>query len=189
MSGTRERLIEVAAELVDEGGPSAVTLREVGKRAGFSHNTPYKHFDSKEDLLACVAARELRTLTSAIHVAIEARQGLGRVEAAAEAYINWARIHPARFKMAFGEWSIDHEVLGQAAETTWNTMYQTVVQALDEEPQVTQNPDVVLSLLWALVHGAADLDLSGHLRKRPESPSAQELVSTLLSTISGRPQS
>lgn len=183
MSGTKQRLVEVAADLVDEGGPSAVTLREVGKRAGFSHNTPYKHFNSKEDLLAQVAAQELNTLTTAIQAAIDPLQGLGRIGAAAEAYINWARSHPARFKLTFGEWSIEHDVLGQAAEATWGTMYRAVEQALEEEPHANHNPDTVLSLLWALAHGAADLDLSGHLRKRAESPSAHDLVTTLLSTL------
>jgi AcrR family transcriptional regulator len=60
--GTRERLIAVAAELVDEGGPAAVTLREVGARAGVSHNTPYRHFADMRDLLAVVAAGALRDL-------------------------------------------------------------------------------------------------------------------------------
>ena len=45
--------------LLDEGGVDHVTLREVGRRAGVSHNAPYKHFESKEALLAAIAAREL----------------------------------------------------------------------------------------------------------------------------------
>ena len=60
MASTRARLIEAAAALLEEGGPGAVTLREVGRRVGVSHNAPYKHFADKEDLLAAVAAAELR---------------------------------------------------------------------------------------------------------------------------------
>ena len=33
---TRRALLDAAAELLDEGGPEAVTLREVGSRAGVS---------------------------------------------------------------------------------------------------------------------------------------------------------
>ena len=57
-SDTRDTLVAVAAQLLDEGGPEAVTLREVGHRAGVSHNAPYKHFADKEALLAAVAAFE-----------------------------------------------------------------------------------------------------------------------------------
>ena len=56
---TREALLDAATDLLDEGGPVAVTLREVGHRAGLSHNAPYKHFADKNALLAAVAAREL----------------------------------------------------------------------------------------------------------------------------------
>jgi AcrR family transcriptional regulator len=47
MSSTREALVAAATDLVDAGGDQAVTLREVGKRAGVSHNAPYKHFRDK----------------------------------------------------------------------------------------------------------------------------------------------
>ena len=59
MTSTRDALIDAAAELSAAGGPAAVTLREVGRRAGVSHNAPYKHFADKEELLAAVAARDL----------------------------------------------------------------------------------------------------------------------------------
>jgi AcrR family transcriptional regulator len=57
--GTRDDLIEVATGLLDRGGVAAVTLREVGRLAGVSHNAPYKHFADKQALLAAVAARDL----------------------------------------------------------------------------------------------------------------------------------
>jgi AcrR family transcriptional regulator len=57
--GTRDALVEAAARLLDAGGVEAVTLREVGRRAGVSHNAPYKHFASTQALLAAIAAREL----------------------------------------------------------------------------------------------------------------------------------
>jgi AcrR family transcriptional regulator len=59
MTSTRDALIDAAADLLTTGGPAAVTLREVGRRAGVSHNAPYKHFADKEELLAAVAARDL----------------------------------------------------------------------------------------------------------------------------------
>src|SRR2546429_7684555 len=66
VSNTRDTLLAAAAQLLDEGGPEAVTLREVGHRAGVSHNAPYKHFADKQALLAAVAARELDRSSSAL---------------------------------------------------------------------------------------------------------------------------
>ena len=55
---TRERLIAAAKQLVDEGGPGAVTLREVGRRAFVSHNAAYRHFVNRDALLAAVAEED-----------------------------------------------------------------------------------------------------------------------------------
>ena len=53
---TRCALLNSAAALLDSGGPGAVTLREVGARAGVSRGAPYRHFAEKESLLTAVAA-------------------------------------------------------------------------------------------------------------------------------------
>src|SRR3954471_17866859 len=55
-AATRRALVGAAAELLDEGGPEAVTLRAVGARAGVSRGAPYGHFPDKDHLLAAVAA-------------------------------------------------------------------------------------------------------------------------------------
>ena len=43
-AATRRALLDDAAALLDSGGPDAVTLREVGARAGVSRGAPYRHF-------------------------------------------------------------------------------------------------------------------------------------------------
>lgn len=52
---TRRALLDAAAELLDLGGPEAVTLREVGARAGVSRGAPYRHFADKDSLPTAVA--------------------------------------------------------------------------------------------------------------------------------------
>ena len=59
----REALLEASIQLIAEIGPSAFTLREVARRAGVSHNAPYRHFHDKGDLLAAVAAQGYSELT------------------------------------------------------------------------------------------------------------------------------
>jgi AcrR family transcriptional regulator len=103
---TRDALVAAAAALVDHGGPEAVTLREVGRRAGVSHMAAYKHFDDKEALLAAVAARELDRLGTAVAAADTAESPpSAALRAAAHSYISWALEYPARFKLVFGAWT------------------------------------------------------------------------------------
>lgn len=57
MEDKRERIIETAIELAEQGGFDAVRLRDVAARADVALGTLYKRFRSKEELL--VAALEL----------------------------------------------------------------------------------------------------------------------------------
>lgn len=182
--GTRDRLIEAGAELVDEGGAAAVTLREVGARAGVSHNTPYRHFDDKRDLLATVAAAALDDLAERIRAAA-ARRGTGaeRVERAALAYVGWAAARPARFTLVFGPWGDEpHEALGGAADSAVAALH-TCVAAAVEDGSLVGDPVRIAAMLWALGHGAADLDRTGHLRKQSTSPTAADLVRELVDRL------
>src|SRR5271154_7271500 len=52
----RRALVDAAAQLVSCCGPTAVSLREVARIVGVSHNAPYRHFPTREALLAAVAA-------------------------------------------------------------------------------------------------------------------------------------
>src|SRR3984957_6024861 len=59
----KESLLDAAVALIGEVGPQGFTLREVARRAGVSHNAPYRHFRDKDDLLAAVAAQGFDRLT------------------------------------------------------------------------------------------------------------------------------
>ena len=62
----RESLLSAAVVLIGEVGPSGFNMREVARRAGVSHNAPYRHFRDKGELLAEVAAQGFRELNAAM---------------------------------------------------------------------------------------------------------------------------
>jgi len=50
VTGTRERLLRAARQLIDEGGYGATSVLAIAERAGVASGTLYRHFASKEDL-------------------------------------------------------------------------------------------------------------------------------------------
>lgn len=162
-SGTRELLIEVAANLLDAGGVDAVTLREVGHRAGVSHNAPYKHFPSKESLLAAVAARELARMSERQRQAPADGDARLRLAALLHGYLTWAMAHPARFKLVFSAWTTASAELAEQAEAAASTLVEAVAAAQRAGVLPVGDPQRLASLLRSLAHGAVDLALSGHL--------------------------
>lgn len=164
MPSTRDTLIAVAAELMDDGGLDAVTLREVGHRAGVSHNAPYKHFADKEALLAAVAARELdQRATSITTILATSGSSEAALRTAMHGYVAWAVKFPVRFKLVYGPWSHGSEELAIAAGAARGPLLNAVIAAQQDGALPAGDPERVTALLQAVAHGAVDLALAGHL--------------------------
>jgi AcrR family transcriptional regulator len=176
MTGRREELIDVAARLLDAGGPQAVTLREVGRAAGVSHNAPYRHFPDKAHLLAAIAARELRRQ-------IPHDEGLD-VERRMAGYVRWALAFPERFRLVFARWEIEDSELGSAADAARAGLVRAVTLAQGEGRLPSGDAERMASLLLALSHGAVTLALAGHLARDGKGrASPDDLVADLFACL------
>jgi AcrR family transcriptional regulator len=156
-------LVGAAAALLDRGGPAEVTLREVGKLAGVSHNAPYKHFADKEELLAAIAAVELRNQSQLMKQLAETRQPIDALKTLAHLYADWARGKPARFRLTFGAWKRESKELREAVEES-RTLLVSIVKAAQARLELPRgDPERLAALMLALAHGAVDQALAGHL--------------------------
>ncbi len=175
-------LLEAAVHLLDEGGLEAVTLREVSHRAGVSHNAPYKHFTDKEALLAAIAAVELQRLGTSLAAIREQQPSPAEVlRAALREYVTWAMTYPARFKLVFGVWTTGSEELAIAANGSRTVLIEIVTVAQRAGLLPAGDSDRLTALLQALVHGAVDLALIGHLSPGGKGhASPEDLVDDLL---------
>ena len=173
---TNERLIDAAVELLDRGGPPAVTLREVGKLAGVSHNAPYRHFADKEDLLAAVATRELRKQAASMSAARKMRSTRLALRTAVREYFDWARIYPARFALVFGSWSKPNSELREAARYTLSLLVEIVRKGQDQGELPRAKPERLAALIHAVAHGSAALEFSSHSSGRSKMASSPEVL-------------
>jgi AcrR family transcriptional regulator len=187
---TREALLDAAQELLDRGGQPAVTLREVGRRAGVSHNAPYKHFASKEALLAAVAARELRRYGATLAQAIEQAPSPQRaLSAALREQVAAAVAFPERARLIYGRWTTDTltDELIDAASAASTLTIETVRAAQEHGALPRGDPEQVAAMLRAMTRGAAELEAAGHLSPQGKGHSdAAGLVDILLTYLDPR---
>ena len=101
---TRERLIAAAKQLVDEGGPGAVTLREVGRRAFVSHNAAYRHFVNRDALLASIAEEDLVCLFRDVEETDSS--SLAALRSSLLHLIHFARKRPGRYRLMLSETTV-----------------------------------------------------------------------------------
>ena len=168
----REALLQGALRAIAELGPGAFTLREVARRAGVSHNAPYRHFRDKDALLAAVAAQGFRELTRAMRDAGKRQsKALDRLKQSGLAYVAFAIRRPEHFTVMFDapvRSSKDAEYL-QASQEAFNTLVNYIRNCQDEGQLPAGNTLERALYAWSLVHGIAKLAVAGRLPFRTKS--------------------
>jgi AcrR family transcriptional regulator len=156
----RETLLQAAIQLIAEVGPAGFTLREVARRAGVSHNAPYRHFPDRKDLLAAVAAQGFRELDEAMLEAVRHHRGsVGRLKRAGLAYVEFALRRPEHFTVMFDAAVSNRKTpdSAEAAERAFGTLVSLVKSCQDEGRLPSGDLRQFALLAWSMVHGIAKL--------------------------------
>ncbi|MFD9699050.1 TetR/AcrR family transcriptional regulator [Lentzea sp. NPDC059081] len=101
----REEIIAAAVEILDEGGDErSVTLRSVARKAGIAAPSIYAHFADQPSIMLAVVRREMDGLAAALREADEnaGTDPRARLLAVCDAYLDFARAHPQRYRIMFG---------------------------------------------------------------------------------------
>jgi AcrR family transcriptional regulator len=163
----RARVLAAAFELVEKEGLAALSMREVARRAGVSHQAPYHHFKSREDILAAMAQEGFAMLDEEL---AKARRGAtdprDACERAGEAYVVFALRHPAHFRLMFRPELVDvaaHEAALDCGQRAFAHVPEMVRALVEDGLPAEPNEQALVALTWATVHGLACLLLDGPL--------------------------
>ncbi len=162
----KDALLEAALELIAELGPQAFTLREVARRAGVSHNAPYRHFREKDELLAAVAAQGFERLTQAMNEsASHGKTALERWQLSGEGYIAFALRWPQHFFVMFdsGFDLANYPECAAPSKSAFNALLHFIEDAQAEGALAAGDPQPLALTSWSAVHGLAKLAISNRL--------------------------
>ncbi|GAA4070032.1 TetR-like C-terminal domain-containing protein [Microbacterium laevaniformans] len=94
---TRDAVVTLALETIDELGLDGLTLAEIAGRAGVKVPSLYKHIASLEVLRSAVATEATRELAQELRVAAIGVSRTAALESLAHAYRGYALRHPGRY--------------------------------------------------------------------------------------------
>jgi AcrR family transcriptional regulator len=157
-------LIESALGLIAELGPAGFTLREVARRAGVSHNAPYRHFRDRQDLLAAAAEEGFDRLTESMKEAlVPGSNPLHQLRQAGRGYVAFALRWPQHFAVMF-DTPLPHEeypALAAAGSRAFDVLLGLVRACLAAGVLREGDAERYALLAWSLVHGVAKLAIGG----------------------------
>ena len=183
---TRERLIAAAKQLVDEGGPGAVSLREGGRGALVSHNAAYRHFVNRDALLAALADEDLDDLVSLFRDVEETdSSSLAALRSSLLHLINFARKRPGRYRLMLSETSVRNPngVTEQKAAAAFQALAEHIAKCQAEGDVSAGDPRKLARLVLATVHGLINLERGGRLRDNTETDTPEKILELLLALI------
>lgn len=156
----REACVEEALSLIGEVGVEGLSIREVARRLGVSHQAPYKHFASSDHLLAEIVRRTYANFSAYLRE----RAGLGGMDLKKMgiAYFEFAMNHPLHYRLMFGTAlppAAEHPEMMEEARAAFTLLFDAVARAHGREAKAKPLKSDQLDALfvWATVHGLSTI--------------------------------
>jgi AcrR family transcriptional regulator len=161
----RSAMLTVAGKMLESHGPEAISFRAIARAVGVSQTAPYNHFQSKEHLLAMIAAAGFRELEASQRKAAAASTDEERITALGRDYVSFACARPQRYRLMFGVGVVDWRAYPELAQVM-GASYRPIQEALAARLGLvgTCSPQAVpiaAVAAWALVHGLSMLLIDG----------------------------
>jgi AcrR family transcriptional regulator len=173
----RQKVLKASLALIEEGGLDRLSMREVARKAGVSHQAPYHYFGDREAILAALAGEGFSGLGQAL-VRAAAHAGsepVKAVEAMGRAYVEFALRNPAYFQAMFRADAVPLDRYPEARkreDEAFGKLVEGIGQAFANQPAEVRRSIAVVC--WAMVHGLATLILEGSLARKLRIPRARQ---------------
>jgi AcrR family transcriptional regulator len=169
------RLVDEAARLLVEHGPTGLSLRKVAAAAGVSTMPVYTLFGDKEGLLAAMHREGFRRLGAVLAAVPQTAEPLADLVELGLAYRHAALSSPHLYGLMFGRTVPQFQPSAadrEAADATYQPLVEAVARCQVAGVFGGGDPRRIALHLWAVSHGMVNLELNGQL---PELGRAEEL--------------
>ena len=161
----RAEILDATSQLLlRTGDREAVSIRAVADAVGVTPPSIYLHFADKAELINAVCLRHFVDLDRYIRAAVEGIEDpLEELRHRGKAYVRFGREHPEQYRILFmsrpdpSEVPPDDEFL---AACGFSALMETVERAMAGGAIARQDPVLVATGLWTVVHGVTSLAIS-----------------------------
>ena len=170
----RRLVLDAAIAIIETDGAESLSMREVARRAGVSHQAPYHYFKDRSGIFAAISQEGFTALAQAFRqVQTDGTlDSTSPAKAGFSAYMRFAREHVGHFRVMFRadiSGLSTHPEAHQCAEDAFaellNMVARTIGHSADPQDALT-----FALMMWSQAHGLAMLVIDGPLEARLGSP-------------------
>ncbi|TAG80587.1 MAG: TetR/AcrR family transcriptional regulator [Betaproteobacteria bacterium] len=158
----KQACVIAAREVIAAEGCAALSLRDVARRLGVSHQAPYRHYPTRDDLLAEVLRQCFAEFAQALAARTPHENAQDELGSLGDAYLGYAAAHPVEYALMFTDpWpqAAHHPAMAQAAKVAFDELRSVLTRVYAQVPPPWQMAWVERDALciWAAIHGLASI--------------------------------
>lgn len=151
--------------IIERKGVEGLSLREVARQLGVSHQAPYKHFPSRDHILAEIVARAFASFAAHLDGRPVGAGAQADLAAMGNAYLAYAAAHPLQYRLMFGTPLPDpseHPEMMREARHAFSLLREGLARLAEEQDAPLANDALNRDALyvWASMHGLASISTS-----------------------------
>jgi AcrR family transcriptional regulator len=181
----RRLVLDAALDIITSTGAESLSMREVARRAGVSHQAPYHYFGDRSGIFAAISEEGFTFLARAFRDVDFSNTSAAK--AGFIAYLNFARSHVGHFRVMFRQdicGVTDNEETANAASSAFDELLQMVARTIGSsvDPKAAHT---FAFTMWSQAHGLATLVIDGPLpQKLPPGVSLDDQIDAVINLCS-----
>lgn len=184
----KEACVIAARQVIADEGLENLSLREVARKLGVSHQSPYRHYENRDALLIEVLRRcflEFGQHLSNRPSASSPAQDLQRLEAQ---FMSFNQQRPLEYRLLYNttwppKYSRNLELL-QASQYPFEILKEAIYKLYQTQPERLEHVESDALFIWMAAHGIASLAQSAAFQTLEfDSLSVPDLISNARRTL------
>jgi len=171
--------VQAAHEFIAEKGIENLSMRDVARRLEVSHQAPYRHYPSKDHLLAAVIARCFREFASFLDARPDFAGPDEDLSALGQQYVTYAATHPLEYRLMFGttwpEVAEDSELIKDSLHA-FNVLRKVLQRMHGNSKSAKEKVDLDAMFIWSNMHGLVTIMHSNVMQHLQLSPKVDKNV-------------
>jgi len=154
----RDACIVAAQEAIAERGIENLSLRDVSRRLGVSHQAPYRHYPSRDHLLAEVMRRCFQHFAAHLDARARFDDPEQDLESLGLQYLAYAQAHPLQYRLMFSTpWPERTEPAEWAREAThaFDVLREVLTRLHGDAAALRERIELDALYIWSTMHGLA----------------------------------